>query len=151
MHPCLSFPHAHYNSPLTMGYLSLETHLPPSHAPLLPPGDYLSITDTQASDGNFLLHHFISNYVKADQNVVLVGLAGILAHYTMVGRKLASILSREENTYPSIYNVHANVFHIFLGCKFGDSKDEGQFLLCGWIDSTDGLRSTKQGTYCSTY
>ena len=73
-----------------MGYSSLETHLPPSHAPLLPPGDYLSITDTQASDGNFLLHHFISNYIKADQNVVLVGLAGILVHYTMVGRKLAS-------------------------------------------------------------
>ncbi|GJJ73652.1 hypothetical protein EMPS_06010 [Entomortierella parvispora] len=72
-----------------MGYLSLESHLPPSHAPLLPPGDYFSITDTQASDGNFLLHHFISNYVKADQNVVLVGLAGILVHYTMVGRKLA--------------------------------------------------------------
>ncbi|KAG0051675.1 Elongator subunit elp6 [Gryganskiella cystojenkinii] len=71
-----------------MGYSSLEPHLPPSHAPLLPPGDYLSITDTQASDGNFLLHHFISNYIKADQNVVLVGLAGILVHYTMVGRKL---------------------------------------------------------------
>ena len=82
-----------------MGYLSLETHLPPSHAPLLPPGDYLSITDTQASDGNFLLHHFISNYVKADQNVILVGLAGILAHYNMVGRKLASGLSREKNVY----------------------------------------------------
>ncbi|KAG0201057.1 Elongator subunit elp6 [Mortierella sp. GBA30] len=71
-----------------MGYASLEPHLPSSHAPLLPPGIFLSITDTQASDGNFLLHHFISNYIKADQNVVLVGLAGILVHYTMVGRKL---------------------------------------------------------------
>ncbi|KAG0069376.1 Elongator subunit elp6 [Linnemannia elongata] len=71
-----------------MGYASLEPHLPSSHAPLLPPGTLLSISDTQASDGNFLLHHFISNYIKADQNVVLVGLAGILVHYTMVGRKL---------------------------------------------------------------
>ncbi|KAF9432591.1 Elongator subunit elp6 [Entomortierella beljakovae] len=71
-----------------MGYSSLEPHLPSSHAPLLPPGIYLSISDTQASDGNFLLHHFISNYIKADQNVVLVGLAGILAHYTNVGKKL---------------------------------------------------------------
>ncbi|KAF8949085.1 Elongator subunit elp6 [Haplosporangium gracile] len=71
-----------------MGYASLEPHLPSSHAPLLPPGTFLSISDTQASDGNFLLHHFISNYIKADQNVVLVGLAGILVHYTMVGRKL---------------------------------------------------------------
>ncbi|KAI8604986.1 hypothetical protein EDD21DRAFT_364764 [Dissophora ornata] len=71
-----------------MGYASLEPHLPSSHAPLLPPGIFLSITDTQASDGNFLLHHFISNYIKADHNVVLVGLAGILVHYTMVGRKL---------------------------------------------------------------
>ncbi|KAF9144751.1 Elongator subunit elp6 [Mortierella sp. GBA39] len=71
-----------------MGYASLEPHLPSSHAPLLPPGTLLSISDTQASDGNFLLHHFISNYLKADQNVVLVGLAGILVHYTMVGRKL---------------------------------------------------------------
>ncbi|KAF9913570.1 Elongator subunit elp6 [Lobosporangium transversale] len=70
-----------------MGYASLEPHLPSSHA-LLPPGTYLSISDTQASDGNFLLHHFISNYIKADHNVVLVGLAGILVHYTMVGRKL---------------------------------------------------------------
>ncbi|KAF9577326.1 Elongator subunit elp6 [Lunasporangiospora selenospora] len=71
-----------------MGYASLEPHLPSSHAPLLPPGSYLSISDTQASDGNFLLHHFISNYIKADQNVLVVGLAGILVHYTMVGRKL---------------------------------------------------------------
>ncbi|KAF9401104.1 Elongator subunit elp6 [Mortierella sp. AD011] len=71
-----------------MGYSSLEPHLPSSHAPVLPPGIYLSISDTQASDGNFLLHHFISNYIKADHNVVLVGLAGILVHYTIVGRKL---------------------------------------------------------------
>ncbi|KAF9913171.1 Elongator subunit elp6 [Linnemannia zychae] len=71
-----------------MGYASLEPHLPSSHAPLLPPGIFLSISDTQASDGNFLLHHFISNYIKADQNVVLVGLAGILVHYNMIGRKL---------------------------------------------------------------
>ncbi|KAG0241160.1 hypothetical protein B0O80DRAFT_437455 [Mortierella sp. GBAus27b] len=71
-----------------MGYASLEPHLPSSHTPLLPPGIFLSISDTQASDGNFLLHHFISNYVKADHNVVLVGLAGILIHYTTVGRKL---------------------------------------------------------------
>ncbi|KAF9965534.1 Elongator subunit elp6 [Mortierella alpina] len=71
-----------------MGYASLEPHLPSSHTPLLPPGIFLSITDTQASDGNFLLHHFISNYIKADHNVVLVGLAGILVHYAMVGRKL---------------------------------------------------------------
>ncbi|KAG0354195.1 Elongator subunit elp6 [Podila minutissima] len=71
-----------------MGYPSLESHLPSSHAPLLPPGIFLSISDTQASDGNFLLHHFISNYIKADQNVILVGLAGIMVHYTMVGRKL---------------------------------------------------------------
>ncbi|KAG0325415.1 Elongator subunit elp6 [Dissophora globulifera] len=71
-----------------MGYASLEPHLPSSHAPLLPPGIFLSITDTQASDGNFLLHHFISNYIKADHHVVLVGLAGILVHYTMIGRKL---------------------------------------------------------------
>ncbi|KAF9426216.1 Elongator subunit elp6 [Podila epigama] len=71
-----------------MGYPSLESHLPSSHAPLLPPGIFLSISDTQASDGNFLLQHFISNYIKADQHVVLVGLAGILVHYTMVGRKL---------------------------------------------------------------
>ncbi|KAG0280293.1 Elongator subunit elp6 [Linnemannia exigua] len=71
-----------------MGYPSLESHLPSTHAPLLPPGTFLSISDTQASDGNFLLHHFISNYIKADQNVVLVGLAGILVHYTIVGRKL---------------------------------------------------------------
>ncbi|KAF9288426.1 Elongator subunit elp6 [Mortierella alpina] len=71
-----------------MGYASLEPHLPSSHTPLLPPGIFLSITDTQASDGNFLLHHFISNYIKADHNVILIGLAGILVHYTMVGRKL---------------------------------------------------------------
>ncbi|KAG0242220.1 Elongator subunit elp6 [Actinomortierella wolfii] len=71
-----------------MGYPSLQPHLPSSHAPFLPPGIHLSITDTQASDANFLLHHFISTYVKADQPVVLVGLAGILNHYTLVGRKL---------------------------------------------------------------
>jgi len=75
---------------LTMGYASLEPHLPSSHAPLLPPGTFLSITDTQASDGNFLLHHIISNYIKADHNVVLVGLAGILIHYTTIGRKLVT-------------------------------------------------------------
>lgn len=75
----------------TMGYASLEPHLPSSHTPLLPPGIFLSITDTQASDGNFLLHHFISNYIKADHNVILIGLAGILVHYTMVGRKLVKV------------------------------------------------------------
>lgn len=87
------FLHATTTKLTTMGYASLEPHLPSSHAPLLPPGTLLSISDTQASDGNFLLHHFISNYIKADQNVVLVGLAGILVHYTMVGRKLVSNLA----------------------------------------------------------
>ncbi|KAK3828691.1 MAG: hypothetical protein J3Q66DRAFT_323324 [Benniella sp.] len=87
-----------------MGYASLEPHLPSSHTPLLPPGTFLSITDTQASDGNFLLHHFISNYIKADHNVVLVGLAGILIHYTTIGRKLGVNLTTAR-TKGSFYFV----------------------------------------------
>ena len=116
-----------------MGYASLEPHLPSPHTPLLPPGTFLSISDTQASDGNFLLHHFISNYIKADQNVVLVGLAGILVHYTMIGRKLVRMANGGINWIEQeaeLTSRSPNICHEFsivnwIGCQFGNCKVKG--------------------------
>ncbi|KAI8068378.1 hypothetical protein BC940DRAFT_299824 [Gongronella butleri] len=70
-----------------MGYDTLDAALAfPSNVP--PSQSHIVITDSLKANGNFLLHHFIGNQVKAGQRVVLVGLAQILNHYFLINRKL---------------------------------------------------------------
>lgn len=70
-----------------MGYATLDAALAfPNNLP--PSNSQIIITDTLKSDGNFLLHHFLANHLKANQRVVLVGLAQIFNHYFLISRKL---------------------------------------------------------------
>src|SRR4051794_1664501 len=79
-----------------MGYTTLDAALgftsssnsSDSSNLLPPPCTHILITDTIHAEGNFLLHHFILNNVKAGKHVLVVGFAQVLAHYIAIGRKL---------------------------------------------------------------
>lgn len=80
---CLSLP----LFTITMGYATLDAALAfPNNLP--PTQTHIVVTDTLKSDGNFLIHHFLSNQLKTDRRVVLVGLAQIFNHYFLINRKL---------------------------------------------------------------
>lgn len=75
-----------------MGYATLDAALAfPNNLP--PSNSQVIITDTLKSDGNFLIHHFLANQLKANQRVVLVGLAQIFNHYFLISRKLVKIFT----------------------------------------------------------
>lgn len=56
-------------------------------SPTLPTG-LLLITDVLEADGSFLLHHFITAYVKGGCHTTIVGLENGFSHYFSIGRKL---------------------------------------------------------------
>ncbi|KAF0372994.1 elongator complex protein 6 [Gigaspora margarita] len=70
-----------------MGYQTLEQALSFKNN-LAPLKRSILITDTLLAQGNFLVHHFIVNQIKADKHVVLVGLSQNFNHYLNIGRKL---------------------------------------------------------------
>ncbi|RUS31657.1 hypothetical protein BC938DRAFT_477360 [Jimgerdemannia flammicorona] len=84
-----------------MGYHALDSLLAfPANIP--PARAHIVITDTLSADGNFLLHHFLSNHLKAGPgtgNVVLVGIAHIFNHYSIVGRKLGVNLQQSKQSH----------------------------------------------------
>ncbi|SAL97740.1 hypothetical protein [Absidia glauca] len=74
-----------------MGYATLDAALAfPNNLP--PTQTHIVVTDTLKSDANFLIHHFLSNQLKTDRRVVLVGLAQIFNHYFLINRKLGTNL-----------------------------------------------------------
>jgi hypothetical protein len=78
-----------------MVYTTLATSLH-SGQDLPIPGQCHLILDTLETDGNFLLHHYISAFLRygtasSVPRVVLVGCQHIFSHYAAIGRKLASL------------------------------------------------------------
>lgn len=72
-----------------MGYQTLDAALSfPNERNIIPSKKSLLITDTLTSRGDFLIHHFIANQIKANKHVVLVGFAEIFNHYQNIARKL---------------------------------------------------------------
>ncbi|CAG8782658.1 18918_t:CDS:2, partial [Racocetra persica] len=70
-----------------MGYQTLDIALLFKNN-LVPLKSSILITDTLSAQGNFLIHHFIVNQLKADKHVVLVGLSQLFNHYLNIGKKL---------------------------------------------------------------
>lgn len=75
-----------------MGYESLDEALSFPEDNLVPIKKSVLITDTLSAQGNFLLHHFIANQLKANKHVVLVGFTQKFEHYSTIGRKLVIYL-----------------------------------------------------------
>eukprot|EP00794_Sanderia_malayensis_P012205 gene12205-13462_t len=60
-------------------------------------GEFILIEDDKV-DGSFLLHHFISVFLKGDCNVLLIGFSQALVHYNSIGKKLGlNLNSAKEN------------------------------------------------------
>jgi len=76
-----------------MGYGTLDSVLSFERSNVPPTGSLILITDTLSSDGNFLIHHFIANHIRANRHVVLVGFNQLLTHYQAIGKKLVSSLT----------------------------------------------------------
>ncbi|KAL1920935.1 uncharacterized protein VTP21DRAFT_11570 [Calcarisporiella thermophila] len=53
-----------------------------------PAGAHIVITDELEAEGNFLLHHFIAQFVKSRKSVVIVGFSQVLVHYDQCLRKM---------------------------------------------------------------
>ncbi|XP_030829613.1 elongator complex protein 6 [Strongylocentrotus purpuratus] len=51
-------------------------------------GDFFLVTEACDSDGSFILHHFLTQYLKSSSKVVFLGLAQSFSHYNAVAQKL---------------------------------------------------------------
>ncbi|ORE10117.1 hypothetical protein BCV72DRAFT_200459 [Rhizopus microsporus var. microsporus] len=72
-----------------MGYATLDSILAfPNN--ILPSNSHVLVLDTLRSEGNFLIHHFVINHLKANKPVILVGLSQIFNHYFLIARKLVN-------------------------------------------------------------
>lgn len=72
-----------------MGYATLDSTLAfPNNVP--PNNSSILVIDTLKSEGNFLIHHFVINHLKANKPVILVGLSQIFNHYFLIARKLVN-------------------------------------------------------------
>jgi len=60
-------------------------------------GEFILLEDNQ-TDGSFMLHHFISLFIKGNASVCLVGFAQTMVHYSTIGKKLGlNLMSSIEN------------------------------------------------------
>ncbi|XP_025047650.1 elongator complex protein 6 [Alligator sinensis] len=61
-------------------------------------GTFTLLRDTR-TDGSFLVHHFLSFYLKAGCKVCFVALIQSFSHYNVVAQKLVSLLeSNDDNS-----------------------------------------------------
>ncbi|KAG1136388.1 hypothetical protein G6F37_012740 [Rhizopus arrhizus] len=80
-----------------MGYATLDSTLAfPNNVP--PNNSSILVIDTLKSEGNFLIHHFVINHLKANKPVILVGLSQIFNHYFLIARKLGVNLQTYKQT-----------------------------------------------------
>jgi hypothetical protein len=92
-----------------MGYDKLDAALAWQRN-LPPAGSNIVIADTLKSNGNFLLHHFIVNHLRANQPVIVIGLSQIFNHYFLIGRKLVSV----PKNHSDLRAVSVNFSAVFL-------------------------------------
>lgn len=65
-------------------------------------GEIILIEDNN-TDGSFLLHHFISSFLRGNGNVCIVGFAQTLVHYSSIGKKLGINLNSAKESNQLIY------------------------------------------------
>ena len=73
-----------------MGYETLN-HILNWNDDLIPENKVITIIDTPILNGEFLLHHFISNYLLKKKKVVLISFSQILNYYKIQLKKLVFI------------------------------------------------------------
>lgn len=79
---------------------------------------------SRGTDGGFLLHHFISYYLKQAFPVCLVTLAQTFAHYSQAGLKIGANLDRaKKNGFLHHIDLLARLSSSYL-TKTGQSKDK---------------------------
>lgn len=67
-----------------------------------PANEFVLINDSLASDGSFLLHHFISLYLKGGHSVCLVTAAQPLSHYDAISRKFGGNIGAAQDRFRCI-------------------------------------------------
>ncbi|XP_030606255.1 elongator complex protein 6 [Archocentrus centrarchus] len=58
-------------------------------------GEFILVSDTQ-SDASFLIHHFLSFYLRARCKVCFVGLVQSFSHYSAIGQRLGVSLTQAK-------------------------------------------------------
>ncbi|ORX77336.1 hypothetical protein K493DRAFT_245396 [Basidiobolus meristosporus CBS 931.73] len=86
-----------------MGYATLHSafHWEDTEHFLPPRGKNFLITDTLGANGDFLLYHFLTTFLKptsVNTRVVLVGFSQIFNHYNLVARKLGVNLTAAKTS-----------------------------------------------------
>ena len=83
----------------------------------LPKNEFILLS-SQNTDGSFLLHHFISMFLKSDSNVVFLMAAQTFPHYNIVCSKLGVSLERYvDNGKLKILNLLNACLSSYLGEK----------------------------------
>ncbi|CAG8597863.1 16490_t:CDS:2 [Cetraspora pellucida] len=123
-----------------MGYQTLDIALSFKNN-LVPLKRSIIITDTLSAQGNFLIHHFIVNQIKADKNVVLVGLSQLFNHYLNIGKKLVRrrILQRHALLLKLTHLIDIIILiSIVKGVNLTSASQKGRF---SFIDGLTSLTS----------
>ena len=82
--------------------------------------EFIFVHDSR-TDGSFLLHHFISTWLKGQKNIVLLGLSQSLGHYASACQKLGVNLQVFKEQGQFIYIDGLNI--LYNGFKSGASTN----------------------------
>jgi KaiC/GvpD/RAD55 family RecA-like ATPase len=53
----------------------------------------IALLGEAGADGSFLLHHFISKFVKSGTPMLIISFTQIYQHYVSIGRKLVGLMT----------------------------------------------------------
>ncbi|XP_077990638.1 elongator complex protein 6-like [Glandiceps talaboti] len=74
-----------------------------NHSPSKPPeGTFILLSDSQ-TEGTFLIHHFLSLFLKGGHKVCFISLSQSFSHYNAVGQKLGVNLHTAKETGQLVY------------------------------------------------
>ncbi|KAJ1903429.1 Elongator subunit elp6, partial [Tieghemiomyces parasiticus] len=150
-----------------MGFAALDPHLPPHHQPGLPERATVLITDTLASDGGFLLHHFVTSALAPTSRSAKAGPRPTTATSAVPTIAAAGVtqqladglrLHSPEATVPEARVILVGLAQIYnhyfliarkLGLNLTTFRDQGRFVFIDGVSRLSPyarLRSHEAGT-----
>uniref|UniRef100_A0A8C5N235 Elongator complex protein 6 n=1 Tax=Leptobrachium leishanense TaxID=445787 RepID=A0A8C5N235_9ANUR len=91
----------------------------------------VTLVAARRTDGNFLLHHFLSSYLRAGCNVCFLGLVQSFSHYNIIAQKLGVnlVLARGEGRLVFLEGLRSCTDLLFGKKEDGDTNPL-RFLRC---------------------
>jgi len=109
------------------------------------PEESILVSDVDGADSSFLLHHFISAYLKSNRHVIMVGLAQTFSHYAVCCSKISSInlqKSRDCGNFTFIDNLTDNSEEYLFG---KESQQAAKYLFSKIQDQIEDCSKKLEG------